>query len=283
MKIRKPKPAELTTVIHFIYIHSQDASTASLYCYQTYSDIEKEITWLFDQGHPFLGAFENDKLLDIVFGFQVPNQNRIDVSGPFLTRFGMQANADVLLSCFLNDHPLKTLYFYFEGANKGLAELLMKHGAVDQGDEYRMQINRDQCKTCRPSSSIRSIINTEKMSFVKMFRHTMGTLYISGEEILNDNNRIVQLYHKDSSICGFIVLKHPSHESAIIEMIGIDERFQNQGLGHILLSHALFTLCNTFNPHVIELIVDAANTRALHLYESFGFQIIKKHKSYILI
>lgn len=283
MEIRKPKVEELKPIIDLIHMCSQDADTASLYCYQTYRDIEKEITWLFHQEHPFLGAFENNVLQGIVFGFQVPGQSRIDVSGPFLIDVGLQAVADALLSHFQKDNPSKSLHFYFEKANTDCEELLIDHGAINQGNEYMMQISRDACASCQPSLDVTSMKNHEEPTFIDLLERVMGTLYIDGPEIIADKNRSVQLYHRGSGICGFLVLKAVSgKDHAVMEIIGIESALQNQGLGRILLSHALYCLCEYPSVQNIELIVDAANTRALHLYTSMGFQIIKENKSYVL-
>lgn len=283
MEIRKPRVEERKSIIDLIHMRSQDAGTASLYCYQTYRDIEKEITWMFHHGHPFLGAFENNILQGIVYGFQVPGQSRIDVSGPFLIDMGLKAVADNLLSNFRKDHSSKSLHFYFEKANTDCEELLINHGAVDQGDEYMMQISRDACASCQPSFDVMPMKNHEEPIFIDLLERVMGTQYIDGSEIIADENRSVQLYHRGSKICGFLVLKAvPGKDHAVMEMIGIESDFQNQGLGRILLSHALYCLCEYPSVQNIELIVDAANTRALHLYTSMGFQIIKANKSYVL-
>ena len=67
-----------------------------------------------------------------------------------------------------------------------------------------------------------------------------------------------------------------------MEIIGTESSFQNQGLCRILLGHALDCLCENPSVQNIKLIVDAANTRALHLYTFTGFQITKTNKSYEL-
>lgn len=283
MEIRKPKREDLLDVIELIFIRSQNPSTASLYCYQTHAEITQEIDELFDHNHPFLGAFEGQQLLGILYGFRVPYQNRIDVSGPFLMDTSARKIADMLLMCFMKANPSQALHFYFDKANQTCENILLQHGAIDQGNEYKMRILRDRCRNNQPSADVIPITEAEQPSFCNLLKRVMGPLYISGAEILEDSGRMVQLYHKNSQICGFIVLKQPPNsDHAFMEMIGINKCFQNQGLGHTLLNHALYVLCENPKTQVIELIVDASNTRAKHLYSSLGFEITQEHKSYVL-
>ncbi len=56
----------------------------------------------------------------------------------------------------------------------------------------------------------------------------------------------------------------------ILEMLFIDARFIGQGIGRILLLHAITDL------NITKLIVNEQNEKALKFYEHFGFKVISR-------
>jgi diamine N-acetyltransferase len=86
--------------------------------------------------------------------------------------------------------------------------------------------------------------------------------------------RPVGLY-RDGELVGFAMYGFFSEEAESqvwLDRFLIDERFQGQGLGTIMLNAIIAHLVELYNCNEIFLSIYETNQTALHLYKKFGFQ-----------
>jgi diamine N-acetyltransferase len=102
----------------------------------------------------------------------------------------------------------------------------------------------------------------------------------SNEQSLKDAQeyksfRPVGLY-RDGELVGFAMYGYFQNEGkdgrVWLDRYLIDERFQGQGLGKIMLDALLVHLVEVYNCKEIYLSVYGKNLVAIHLYEKFGFR-----------
>ena len=80
-------------------------------------------------------------------------------------------------------------------------------------------------------------------------------------------------------ITGFIIMSTHTEECHILN-IGVAIMHQRQGIGKMLLTHALKEAKNRYHAKVAYLEVRRSNTRAINLYRQFHFEQIGERKDY---
>ncbi|MDO5716237.1 MAG: GNAT family N-acetyltransferase [Tissierellia bacterium] len=96
---------------------------------------------------------------------------------------------------------------------------------------------------------------------------------------LKSNEYFVYYYGEDC--ISYVSMKRISQRTRSAELgLVMDPKYQNQGLGHQILGDFLFYFFQTRGFQKMTLKVDLFNQRAIHLYESMGFQ--KKRRTYTL-
>lgn len=82
-----------------------------------------------------------------------------------------------------------------------------------------------------------------------------------------------------AEIVGFIILSILAEECHILN-IGVSRAHQRQGVGKILLNHALQEAITLYHAKMAYLEVRRSNTRAINLYKQFAFEQIGERKLY---
>ncbi len=85
-------------------------------------------------------------------------------------------------------------------------------------------------------------------------------------------------YRKNNILCGFVCIERIFPETEIFN-IAVDPAQQGKGLGKYLLQNLLVQLTQEGFARVF-LEVRASNQRAIHLYETLGFNQIGERKNY---
>jgi len=80
-------------------------------------------------------------------------------------------------------------------------------------------------------------------------------------------------------LIGFVILSHHAEECHVLNL-AVAARYQHQGIGKTLLAHALKEAQETHHVKAAYLEVRRSNTRAIHLYQQFGFVQIGERKNY---
>ena len=117
---------------------------------------------------------------------------------------------------------------------------------------------------------IRKSIDSDLENIKKIELDNYG--YILNESVKSDELHTFFTMEDDSFI-GYISLWHDL-DKAQIESIIINDK--NKGYGQILFKYALDYLKN----YIITLEVRVSNTRAIHIYEKFGFKTVTVRKNY---
>jgi len=84
---------------------------------------------------------------------------------------------------------------------------------------------------------------------------------------------------KQDEIVGFIILSIHTDECHILN-IGVTRTHQRQGIGKMLLNHALSEVITLYHAKMAYLEVRRSNTRAINLYKQFAFEQIGERKHY---
>lgn len=80
-------------------------------------------------------------------------------------------------------------------------------------------------------------------------------------------------------IIGFLVMSTHAEECHILN-IGVAMAYQRQGIGKMLLMHALKEASDQYHAKVAYLEVRRSNTRAINLYKQFDFEQVGERKQY---
>jgi ribosomal protein S18 acetylase RimI-like enzyme len=83
------------------------------------------------------------------------------------------------------------------------------------------------------------------------------------------NKMIAQFYKK--KLTGFCLIKYIDKNSALIDLICIDKKYFNQGLGKNLVNYTLFKL-KLFNMSILMAGTQDSNPASINLYKSLGFK-----------
>lgn len=95
---------------------------------------------------------------------------------------------------------------------------------------------------------------------------------------LNSQYQAWVLRERDSTLLGYFLLMAIVDEAHLLNVAVAAER-QGQGLGHLLLNQAV-ACARGLGMESVLLEVRPSNTRALHIYERYGFQQIGRRKGY---
>ena len=117
---------------------------------------------------------------------------------------------------------------------------------------------------------IRRSIDSDLENIKKIELDNYG--YILNENVTNDDLHTFFILEDDKFI-GYISLWH-DEDKAQVESIIINDK--DKGYGQILFKYALDYLKN----YIITLEVRVSNTRAIHIYEKYGFKTVTVRKNY---
>jgi ribosomal-protein-alanine N-acetyltransferase len=95
---------------------------------------------------------------------------------------------------------------------------------------------------------------------------------------LNSHYQAWVLRERDGTLLGYFLLMAIVDEAHLLNVAVAAER-QGQGLGHLLLNQAV-ACARGLGMESVLLEVRPSNTRALHIYERYGFQQIGRRKGY---
>ena len=102
-------------------------------------------------------------------------------------------------------------------------------------------------------------------------------------DVWNDPEQYIIVAEQDGEICGYAILHHinrPENQVMLeqdflnIDEIGVDERFQRQGVAKTMISY-IREFARQKGFHRIELFVWDFNKNAAELYESVGFSTFR--------
>lgn len=95
------------------------------------------------------------------------------------------------------------------------------------------------------------------------------------KKLLNNKLLFIKLVNETEKILGFSISMEGSKNQANIINFLIREEYQHQGLGSFLLKRTLKEIKNKNKFKSIILNVKTDNDVAIHLYEKYGFKVIK--------
>ena len=92
-------------------------------------------------------------------------------------------------------------------------------------------------------------------------------------------NALIFIAEWEINLVGCIVLGEMNSKKAEIKNIAVGEKFQNRGIGKLLISHAIQTAKSLGKK---QLIISPADTSTgpLYLYKKMGFKIVETEKDY---
>ncbi len=111
--------------------------------------------------------------------------------------------------------------------------------------------------------------------FSALHERTFPRAYYTARQMIDRQNSCTRLWIDavGDDLRGYLFGKaDPDVGEGYIDFIGVDERFRRQGIGRQLLTTALHWMFSLPEVEHAGLTVNAANTAAVHLYDSFGFE-----------
>lgn len=174
--------------------------------------------------------------------------------------------------------------FFFPIENTECRRFLLQTGAQQQANEYIMLLNRTDWHAFSGAPPLRPLQDSEHTAFAALHDAVFPGVYACGQDILHDLNqtRFVFVLPDSRGLAAYGVLKFQGGAKATAEMIGVREDVRGQGYGRAVLNHLAAQAFTRFGADTLELIVDADNENALHLYHFAGFCISQENHCFIL-
>lgn len=98
------------------------------------------------------------------------------------------------------------------------------------------------------------------------------------DELINNPFALYYVDEEDGLIRGYVGM-WDNGDIAQITTLGVDQTYQNQGIGKKLM-HYMIELCVSHQIENLTLEVRVSNVKAIHLYQSLGFTIQTVRKQY---
>ncbi|MGG0658586.1 GNAT family N-acetyltransferase [Rummeliibacillus pycnus] len=190
-------------------------------------------------------------------------------------------------------HEIKKIYpsihtfnFFINEQNKGVLSFMKEINATQTGKHLVLQIEREKFIPLKKfKSNLFQISDFE--SFANIHNKAFPNAYYGANTILNRINEQQELrILKDDkgNVQGYAYFEvTPGYGEASIEFIAVSSRFQNQGLGTILLKEVLTRIFMYESIDKIQLCVAITNDQANHVYHKAGFYTKHQLLSYSYI
>lgn len=181
--------------------------------------------------------------------------------------------------------PGMVLTFFFPTENKECRSFLDDAGARQQENEYILRLEQEDWNEHQDLEvELRPIQSEERDAFAACHDTVFPGVYASGKDILEDlgKTRFVYVVPDRAGLTAYGVLKTCGGKQATVEMIGVREDSRRCGYGRAVLNHLAGQAFSRFGAEQLELVVDADNQSALHLYLDTGFKVWQENNCYIL-
>jgi ribosomal protein S18 acetylase RimI-like enzyme len=222
-------------------------------------------------------AFDSNQLVG-VFGVDAdPEINRAWLFGPLVEHEDWHTVADQLyaevlplISVDIRDYDL-----FCDVQNVNLQDFAVRHGFPLHSENAVLTLAREQYK---PSAKRQTRITPYQKRFFKQFEKLHLALfpkaYFTARQIVEKIDERHQLFLavERNHLFGYHFCKiEPESESGYVDFIGIETSARGRGIGADLLAAGVDWMLSAPTTQKINLTVNADNTPARHLYETFGF------------
>jgi ribosomal protein S18 acetylase RimI-like enzyme len=222
-------------------------------------------------------AFDSNQLVG-VFGVDAdPEINRAWLFGPLVEHEDWHTVADQLyaevlplISVDIRDYDL-----FCDVQNVNLQAFAVRHGFPLHSENAVLTLAREQYK---PSAKRQTRITPYQKRFFKQFEKLHLALfpkaYFTARQIVEKIDERHQLFLavERNHLFGYHFCKiEPESESGYVDFIGIETSARGHGIGADLLAAGVDWMLSAPTTQKINLTVNADNTPARHLYETFGF------------
>ncbi|MEI7668074.1 MAG: ribosomal protein S18-alanine N-acetyltransferase [Erysipelotrichaceae bacterium] len=98
------------------------------------------------------------------------------------------------------------------------------------------------------------------------------------DELINNPFALYYVYEEEGLIIAYVGM-WDNGDIAQITTLGVDQKYQNQGLGKKMMLYVI-ELCLSHHIENLTLEVRVSNAKAIHLYQALGFTIQTTRKQY---
>ena len=206
-----------------------------------------------------------------------------EVWGPFNQTSSVKLQHE-LWDQLLNANPTVQNYEFFINKENIQQQLFMDEIKAENKGEHLKLVIKEQDYD-KPSEVISTLFEqSDFKAFEKLHNDSFPTTYYDAKTInerLSTKNILRILKTTSNEFQGYAYFEIDTEmEEASLEYIGVSSKFQNKGLGTIMLKEALLEIFSYPQINEIRLIVENTNSQANHIYMKAGFKPIDVLISY---
>lgn len=274
---------DIEKIVDLVLYTAKQRTSSSLFMPTTHKAIKKEIEQAITSGSLFVSTASDDPL-GCLSSFLDTNRNTADST---LCLPDEPALATIvgkgLLDLFLETHPAYSATFFVPAENTLVGKVVGAYGFVTNNRELLLSIDRNKfvpsgIDVLAPASA--AAVN----SVVDLHDRIFPNEYISGANIRDNpaSDRTVFAVNGDDEAVAYGVLRDKSVTRKTVEVIAVAPEHRRKGLARRILESMLVHAYQDPEVMTIDLIVDAENSAALHLYRAVGFTTESENISYVI-
>lgn len=284
--VRLCVPMDLDELSRFAYERNQLPISSCAFCFKGYDAISNEFfNILSDDKMNIFGDYEDSKLQGLLGLWIDEEKQTADCIGPF----AMDDNfVDIAVSLFQyassyykQDYTYK---FFFNNRNQNYLQFVHSIHGKDMGNEYELNIIREDYKENSIHGNIIPFVYSYKESLVHLHDKECQGIYISGDELIQSiehHERRAYLAVEDGTLIGYSVLKLRGNTTvAGTEILTINEKFRGIGYEESLLYILLREGFADMNVNRLYSIVEKHNASYMDLFLQTGFHIKEENCSF---
>lgn len=277
--IRPFAPGELTALARFAQGLNARRETGSSFCCSGAEAIRRDFA---DPQTLGFACWEADRPVGLLSCFPDREKGNADCS-LLLERSGEVYSiiAAELLSAAREALGLDMACTFFFPKENGDCQAFLEHaGARRQENEYILRLRREDWHKPQGLTALRPAREQDRDAFTALHDTIFPGAYASGKDIWADPGRKVYVLPDGPDLAAYGVLRTGSPATA--EMIGVREDRRGRGYGRSVLHRLAEEAFSCPDARELELVVDADNDTALHLYFGAGFRVRQENLCYIL-
>ena len=284
MDITIEKVTDLNELAQFISELNKQKTSHIGYCGEKVEDIYQTLLEDFVCESDFLVARNYFGEMIGAIGLDIEGKSA-EVWGPFNKNPSL-APQQQLWTRLINEHPTIQNFSFFINKENEVQQLFMNElKARKTGEHLILKMKEDDFDRVSEASS-RSFIQSDFQAFEKLHNEAFPNTYYNGKTIVErlSNQCVLKVLKSEANELQGYAYFEGDHEmgEASLEYITIHPKYQNQGLGTMLLKEVLTEIFSHDQIKEIRLCVDNLNVQANHLYMKVGFKPIDILYSYNL-
>ena len=286
--IRKVNHSEIDKIADFMHWANSLPEQYSGYCSVNKEIILKDLEQgLINQTDLIVASFREGAVEGVMTAHFGSDNQSADCCGPYIKNSDLKL-AEALFEALLTHLPRPmALQFFFSEKNQVCLELMQKQGAINQGSEWIMEMNREQFRKMPQADHLHAIMplnDAQRQDFADLHDTIFPESYVKGKQILQTmgTSRKVYILEKEGIIRGYGVLRFAAMAKTVAaEIIAVRQEDRGHGYGKDIMTKLIDEAFQQVTINAVELVVESDNTAAIGLYKKLGFTVKTVNCSYM--